>query len=171
MATTWQAIKKPTPAMLSVLPLLLLDPCRLTPLKSFPCIWIPNTCWWAAMDDDPTLHHTLSASSLVNIKRGASWHSATHNTLPHDLLREKRILGCLLELHGAVRFLTSPEVASIHGARFQMLLPQSDRTSMRISGNALPSQQPTMVLALALHATPIEVLCLQSVSSIASNCG
>ena len=58
-----------------------------------------------------------------------------------------------------------------------MLLPASDRITMRILGNSLACQQSTMVLALAVQATPVQVvepaecvqLCIQQ-RMTASNC-
>ena len=79
----------------------------------------------------------------------AQYHS--QHLLPPAHQRCRGLLSTLLRTPAGVRFFASPEIASQHGAVARHFIPANDVDAMRFLGNALATQQATMILALAMQ--------------------
>ena len=77
----------------------------------------------------------------------AQYHS--QHLLPPEHQRCRGLLSTLLRTPAGVCFFASPEIASQHGAVARHFIPGDDVDAMRFLGNALSTQQATMILALA----------------------
>ena len=158
IASVWQSLQFPSlqkmGSVFDVLPAPLLDPCLLAAetldLYLDPC-FLPKGKFGrvsrASVQEQRIITPAQQAGCIM-----AMYHSQHH--LPRDLLFDKGLLGCLLQSKHGPRFLASPEICSIHGASFAVMIPNCDKTAMRVLGNSLAVQQATMVLSLALQATP-----------------
>ena len=158
VAQVWRSLRSPSLAQMGTifhyLPEPLLASCRLTAdveaLYMDPQFLPPGR-------RGPRTPAAIASARIVHEHQQADCFMAQYHyqhQLPHALLLRKGLMGCILSTPQGKRFAASPEVASAHGACFAFLIPTSDRTAMRILGNALAVQHACVVLGLALQLAP-----------------
>ena len=157
-AQVWRSLRSPSLARMdtvfSYLPRPLLDPCLLTAeveaMYMDPQFMPPGRT-------GPRTPEAIERARVVKENQQANCFMAQYHyqhLLPPSLLLRKGLMGCILQTSQGKRFAAAPEVASAHGACFAFLVPTSDRTAMRILGNALAVQHACVVLGLALQLLP-----------------
>ena len=158
IAQVWQSLKSPSLARMDTvfhyLPEPLLAPCRLT--AEVEAMYM-NPQFMPQGRHGPRTPAAIASARIVHEHQQANCFMAQYHyqhQLPHSLLLRKGLMGCILQTPQGKRFAASPEVASAHGAGFAFLIPTSDRTAMRILGNALAVQHACVVLGLALQLAP-----------------
>ena len=152
--SVWMALGNPSiekmQAIFPVLPQQLLQPCF--PTAEAMCMYMDPALAPPTRSGKPPLPPAHTRIIEPSQQAGcvmAAYHY--QHLLPPSLLQRKGLLGFFVSSPQGVRFLSSPEVASLHGACDLVLIPRDDREAIRILGNSLSVQQATAAFVLAMQ--------------------
>ena len=166
--SVWMALGNPSlekiQAIFPVLPQQLLQPCF--PIAEAMCMYMDPALAPPTRSGRPPLPPAHTRIIEPSQQAGCVMAAYHYQHLLPPSSSEEGAPGLFFSSPQEVRFLSSPEVASLHGACDLVLIPRDDREAIRILGNSLSVQQATAAFVLAMQPFAEFCSCLSPADAV-----